>query len=100
LDVINVRGRSQTVKVYEVYDPETAAPDAQAYYQAYHTVFEACLERRFEAARQGFTDALSIRRHDPTATLRIERLDALDPQGLPGDWDGSVNMTPDTHPPL
>jgi hypothetical protein len=66
----------------------------------YHTAFEAYLERRFEAARQGFTDALTRRRPDPTATRLIERLNGLDPQGLPGDWDGSVNMTPDTHPPL
>jgi len=90
LDVIQVKGKSQPVKVYEVYGEITDAIDADdlQYYQAYHEACAAYLERRFEVARAQFDAALAVRPKDIAAREMLDRMVGLDPTTLPHDWDG------------
>lgn len=95
LDVIAVKGKSQAVKVFEVYSEMKEGIDAKdlLYYQTYHEAFEAYLSRSFAAAQAQFTQALSIRPGDPAAQAMLARLETLNPNDLPDDWDGSVVLT-------
>jgi len=94
LDVIKVKGRTEIVKVFEVYG-EASDPiglhDAK-YYQSYQTAFDAYLSRDFVNAHKQFTYALQLRPRDPAATWMLRRIDALDPDKLPEDWNGSVKL--------
>jgi adenylate cyclase len=95
LDVITVKGKSRAVKVFEVYgeaEEEVGAKDL-SYYQTYHEAFEAYLSRQFAAAQAQFTQALSLRPDDPAAQAMLARLETLNPDDLPDDWDGSVVLT-------
>ncbi len=94
LDVIRVKGKSQAVKVYEVYGEisDAISPDDLQYYQAYNAAFEAYMSRRFDVARVQFTAALAVRPQDLTTLEMLARLDDLDPQALPDDWDGALTF--------
>jgi len=94
LDVIRVKGKSQSVKVYEVYGEisDAISPDDLQYYQAYNAAFEAYMARRFDVARVQFTVALAVRPQDLTTLEMLARLDDLDPQALPDDWDGALTF--------
>jgi adenylate cyclase len=95
LDVIKVKGKSRAVKVFEVYGESWEPIDARdvQYYQLYHEAFAAYLSRDFPVARAHFATALALRPHDPTAQAMLARIDTLDPDSLPADWDGSVALT-------
>lgn len=95
LDVIRVQGKSQAVKVYEVYGDMTEylPPQDLQYYQAYHDAFEAYLARRFEEASGLFAAALAVRPQDPSAQEMLERLAGLDADALPEHWDGAVTLS-------
>jgi adenylate cyclase len=95
LDVIKVQGKSRAVKVLEVYGETCEAIDARdlSYYQTYHEAFEAYLSRNFVVAHEQFSVALSLRPADPASRAIITRIDALDPDRLPDDWDGSIALT-------
>ena len=95
LDVIKVKGKKEAVKVFEVYGEtsETIDPNHELYYQTYHKAFEAYLSRDFFLAREKFLEALSIRPDDPASKEMIERIDAINYEELPVDWDGSVALT-------
>ena len=94
LDVIRVVGKSQPVKVYEVYGEISDAidPDDLQYYHAYHEACTAYLERRFEVARAQFNAALALRPKDIAAQDMLGRMVGLDPTTLPHDWDGVMTF--------
>jgi len=94
LDVIRVKGKSQAVKVYEVYGEmsDPIPPDDLVYYQTYTTAFEAYLGRRFDVARTQFSLALTVRPKDAAALEMLARIEDLDPEALPDDWDGAVTF--------
>jgi adenylate cyclase len=94
LDAVRVKGRSQPVKVYEVYGESTDdfSADDLAYYQAYHEACAAYLERRFDVARAQFEAALALRPKDTAAREMLYRMADLDPAALPDDWDGVMTF--------
>jgi adenylate cyclase len=94
LDVIKVKGKSKAAKVFEVYgeQSESVAEIVERYYESYRQAFARYLCRDFEAARNGFQEALSLRPDDPAAMQLIERMNGLDPKVLPADWDGSIAL--------
>jgi adenylate cyclase len=94
LDAVRVKGRSQPVKVYEVYGESTDAisPEELQYYHAYHEACAAYLERRFDVARAQFEAALAIRPKDTAACVMLGRMADLDPAALPDDWDGVMTF--------
>jgi len=95
LDVIKVKGKREAVKVFEVYGEtsETIDPDHELYYQTYHKAFEAYLSRNFSFAREKFSEALTILSEDPASKEMIARIDAINWEELPADWDGSIALT-------
>lgn len=95
LDVIKVKGKSKAVKVFEVYGDMSEAVEEkdELYSRTYQDGFEAYLSKNFQTARQKFQEALSIRPDDPASREMIERMDGLNPQELPVDWDGSIALT-------
>lgn len=95
LDVIKVKGKKKAVKVFEVCGEtsEDMDPNLESFHKTYHTAFEAYLARDFVFAREKFTEALSLQPDDPTSKQMLARIDALNPDELPADWDGSVALT-------
>lgn len=95
LDVIRVQGKSQAVKVYEVYGEvsDPILPDDLLYYQTYHAAFEAYLARHFDLARSQFVAALTLRPHDTSAQEMLARIDRIAPETLPEHWDGAVDLS-------
>ncbi len=94
LDVIRVKGRSQAVKVYEVYgeSSDAVSQDDLQYYHAYNEAFEAYLARRFDVARAQFTAALATRPKDTAAIEMLARIDDLPLEALPDNWDGALTF--------
>jgi adenylate cyclase len=95
LDLVKVKGKTQAIKVYEVYG-ETAAPvDRQnlSYYQTYEEAFQLYLSRRFIEAREKIVAALALRHDDTASKMMLARLDSLNPASLPDDWDGAMALT-------
>jgi adenylate cyclase len=94
LDAVRVKGRSQPVKIYEVYGESTDdIPAAELqYYHAYHEACAAYLERRFDVACAQFEAALALRPEDTAAREMLGRMAGLDPAALPDDWDGVMTF--------
>ncbi len=101
LDVIKVKGKTEAIKVYEVYGGNSnkilkygnhviASPDDLQYYQTYHEAFEAYLSRDFVTAKKKFISALSLRPEDPASKQLISRVNELNTANLPDNWDGSI----------
>jgi adenylate cyclase len=95
LDIIKVKGKSRSVKVFEVYgmQDETLEPEQRQYYQAYHAGFQAYLLRNFKFARKCFQASLEVLPNDPAARNMIKRMETLDVRKLPSDWDGSLTLS-------
>lgn len=95
LDVIRVKGKSEPVKVFEVYaeSSEVISHEAETYYRLYEEAFESYLSRDFAVANEKFKNALNYRKNDPAATEMLARIDAIHPEDLPSDWDGSIALT-------
>jgi len=94
LDVIRVKGKSKPVKVFEVYGEisEAVGPDREKYCQAYHKGFEAYLACDFVSARKSLLQAASLFPNDPAADEVIHRMEKIDPDALPENWDGSIAL--------
>jgi adenylate cyclase len=92
LDVIQVKGKSEAVKVFEVYGETSEAvdPDLERYCRAYHKGFEAYLTCDFVSARKNLQLAASLFPDDPAAADIIHRMEKIDPDALPDNWDGSI----------
>jgi hypothetical protein len=95
LDVIKVKGKTKAVKVYEVYGDklDKLRSEDEFYYDTYQKAFNAYLSQDFTLARDKFEEALSLRPDDPAAKEMIARIDTIDPDKLPADWDGSITLT-------
>ncbi|MEW6669407.1 MAG: adenylate/guanylate cyclase domain-containing protein [Thermodesulfobacteriota bacterium] len=95
LDVIKVKGKTRAVKVFEVIgeNSQPVEPNDGAYYTAYETAFERYLSREFDGARDKFRECLSLRPDDPASQDMLQRMEGLDPDQLPPDWDGSIALT-------
>lgn len=95
LDVVKVKGKSQAVRVYEVYG-ETTSPanvSEEAYYTAYREAFELYLAGDLRNAAAGFKSTLEMKPGDLASAGMIARIDKLAGVELPPDWDGSVALT-------
>ena len=92
---VRVKGKSEPVKVFEVYAESSGAisHEAETYYRLYEEAFESYLSRDFAVANEKFRNALNYRKNDPAATEMLARIDAINPEHLPSDWDGSIALT-------
>lgn len=94
LDVIRVKGKNQAVRVYEVAGDfsEHMESEQEEYIAAYETAFHAYLAADFRAARTGFEKALTIRPDDPASLNLLERVDRLELEPLPKNWDEAIRF--------
>jgi adenylate cyclase len=95
LDVIKVKGKSEAVKVYEVYGEcsEEINSNDLKYYQSYQDGFKAYLNQEFSSATKLFHNCLSLKPDDLASKLMVDRIEKLDKNNLSKDWDGSVALT-------
>ena len=95
VDIIKVKGKSESVRIYEVYgdDSSILSPDDTAYYIAYQEGFEAYLNRRFDVATGKFHKALLLRPEDLASKTMINRIKGIKPENISGNWDGSFLYT-------
>ena len=94
LDAVTVKGKSKSVRVFEVYGETSEPPDPrdELYFDAYRQAFELYLSKDFEAAGAAFRKALELRPDDPASGQMLERMKSLNPDELPLDWDGSIAL--------
>ena len=95
LDIIQVKGKSEAVKVYEVYGAQhdPISPQQKAYYAHYNNAYAAYLARHFTLATQHFQDALTVKPGDPAARQMLHRIKHINIENLSLDWDGSIGLT-------
>jgi len=94
LDVVKVKGKSKSVKIFEVYG-DTSHPitsEELNYYETYQRAYMAYLARDFSTARKEFILAQSHRPDDKASLGMVQRIDNLDSTQLSQDWDGSVDL--------
>jgi two-component system sensor histidine kinase ChiS len=84
LDEVKVKGRSDSVKLYEAFDSSKTVSDHSAYEKAFANYQSGDLE----GARQGFQHVLDESPDDHAAEVFLERIDGLLKNGLPAAWDG------------
>lgn len=94
VDFIRVKGKSEPVMVFEVYgETGDVIESAEAiYYQSYQAGIDAYFARNFTEALQKFDLALERRPGDVAARRLISRIADLNPDTLPENWDGSVEL--------
>ena len=94
LDVIKVKGKSQSVKVYEVYghtsDQRTA--DEERFFRLYDEGFSAYLQQNIDRAQRRFSQALELQPQDQAAQLMLRRCEQFDIQSENENWDGSITL--------
>jgi adenylate cyclase len=95
LDVIKVKGKSEPVKVFEVYGEASspADPEGERYYRTYHEAFELYLAKDFDGAVKKFQAALSLRPQDPASKAMIERIEKVRTMDLPVNWNGYMSLS-------
>ncbi len=95
LDILRVKGKSEPVKVYEIYGhgDDFIDPRREEYYKAYERAYAAYMSRDFTNAADGFKKALILAPEDMASLGMIERMERIRLEDLPDDWDGSVRMT-------
>ena len=95
LDLIRVKGKSEAVRVHEVYghQEEELTPQMNSYYLLYDKAYTAYLARDFTLAVQYFQEALALLPNDRSAGQMLHRIKGLSPGTLSPDWDGSVGLT-------
>ncbi|CAI2718824.1 adenylate/guanylate cyclase domain-containing protein [Nitrospina watsonii] len=94
LDIIKVKGKSEPVRIYEVYGLEVkpmTEMDAD-YYRLYEEGFRAYLNREFATAAGLFNQSLQIRPGDAPSLNMLHCMNRLNPEDLPKDWDGSTAL--------
>ena len=95
LDIVKVKGKSNAVKIYEVYGDQSdqVDPADSRYFEAYQQGFDAYLAQSFPEARGIFQTALTLRPGDLALTTLIRHIDSINPEEIPPDWDGSIALT-------
>jgi adenylate cyclase len=93
MDVIRVKGKSNAVKVYEVYGFAEDIIENVDYYFLYDRGFNFYLTREFEKAKNHFNDALIIKPNDYASGEMILRIEQLEKQKLDDLWDGSYTLS-------
>lgn len=113
LDYVRVKGKHESVFVYEVYgeieenkqDYGHKQKESQKYcdanhmcqedeyYITYHKGFQAYLEQKFIKAKELFEYALKLRDGDIASIRMLERIESMDQAQHPdSQWDGAISL--------
>jgi adenylate cyclase len=85
IDKVAVKGKSAAVVVYELLDPEDAAPTLPSVVQAYEEALDGYFARRFAAAASRLAAQAEA---DAPSRLLLERCRRLTGDPPPESWDG------------
>lgn len=85
LDVVQVKGRTQPVELYEIIDP-TSGEEREIVFHDYQTAFASYQAGQFAAAAEAFRK-LAAASADPPSQLLAERARQLQQQP-PANWNG------------
>lgn len=92
LDVVRVKGKDETVRIYEVLGPGDSAPHWALIREHFAAGLAAYRARRFAEAVAAFERVLDERANDHPAALYIRRARALIATPPPDDWEAVVNF--------
>ena len=92
LDVVRVKGKGETVRIYEVLGPADRAAEWTAVREHFTAGLAAYRARDFTAAIAAFERVLDERADDPPSALYIRRARALIATPPPPDWEAVVNF--------
>lgn len=98
LDRIVVKGRSQPVEIYELWEPSVWGEQAAACKRLYESALDDYFNGRWPEALAGFEEAAAVepsREFAPTTPSKVlaERCRGFIENGGPVDWDGAYRMT-------
>jgi len=90
LDRVIVKGRTQSIAIYEVLDaePEARRQEKLATLTTFEAGIKAYGDRDWDAAYGHFTTILEQCPQDKTAELYQQRIHQLMEEGIPENWDG------------
>lgn len=90
-----VKGRTEPIAVYEIFDVETDRIQALKLRTLadFNQGIKLYQSGQFLEAMQCFQRVLTINTTDQTAQLYIERIQYLNAKGIPPDWDGIWSFT-------
>ncbi len=95
LDCITVKGRAEAVRIYELLpSPDGLGhEDLEQFLLHYSSGLELYRQRKWDAARRAFEEAVRFRPGDHPAQLYIERTAFYATHPPPPDWNGVFAMT-------
>lgn len=92
LDVVRVKGKDETVRIYEVLGPGDSAAHWAVLREHFAAGLAAYRARRFADAIAAFERVLDERANDHPSALYIRRARALVATPPPEDWEAVVNF--------
>ena len=95
LDRVIVKGRTQSIAIYEVLDaePEERRREKLATLNTFEAGMQAYSDRDWDTAQAHFTAIRAQHPQDKTAELYEQRIHKLREEGIPDDWDGAWAFT-------
>jgi len=94
LDRVKVKGRAESVSVFEVYDGDE--PDQFQLKAETRSHFKrgirAYLERNFRGAQEHFAQVIEQNAKNKAALIYLQRSQFNASHGVPPDWDGVAQM--------
>ncbi|XWK90590.1 MAG: response regulator [Phormidium sp.] len=94
LDRVRVKGKSEPVAVYEVYDPELTPSNLlkSETRELFEQAFDAYTQQYFTESKQQFQEILRINPDDKAAIIYIERCQNYHQYGVKNGWKGVTNL--------
>ena len=95
IDAIKVKGKSEDVTVYEVFDNDSSENQklkikSQSKFKQGFMSFQL---QKFKDAKLFFENVLKINPNDKAAQIYLKRCQYYQKCGIPKDWDGIENLT-------
>ena len=99
LDFVSVKGKTEAIKIYAVYGFQKEylkgyqKNQNDKYHEIYHKAFNLYLAGDLLNAKNGFVQALALQHKDPASMRLIKRIEGLEHESIPDNWNGSVSIT-------
>ncbi|MBD2042804.1 hybrid sensor histidine kinase/response regulator [Microcoleus sp. FACHB-672] len=94
LDRVRVKGKSEAVAVYEVYDEELNSSNSlkSKTRELFELAFKVYSRQDFVGAKQQFQELLTINPQDKAAMLYVKRCQEYLHYGVPQGWEGVTHL--------
>jgi class 3 adenylate cyclase len=95
LDSVTVKGKRNSVNIFEIIDGETPTIKAQKINTlgAFKSALQLYRNREFEDALRQFEEIKKISQNDTIVDIYINRCKTFLKDGVPENWDGIVNLS-------